>query len=97
MGNTGSMQSLSIEEMQSSLPNCINHQKYENQLRSIPPTIGQSSKDILKVLPGVICKEKPLRATNNGVILQAGGTISGRKLNNVCISTKYLNGQGSSF
>lgn len=85
MGNTGSMQSLSIEEMQSSLPNCINHQNYEHQLRSIPPAIGQSSKDILKVLPEVICKEKPLRSTNNGVILQAGGTISGRKLNNVCI------------
>lgn len=92
MGNTHSMNNLSLLEQKRYQTEFLRYSQipYESQYRPQNPNLNvnlhQYNKfkephqmpNPVKVLPNLTSEPK-LRTTNNGAILQSGGTISGRK------------------
>ena len=93
MGNTHSMNNLSMLDQKRYQTEFLRYSQipYESQYRPQNPNINvnhhqynkfkepQQMPNPVKVLPDVRFEPPKLRTTNNGAILQSGGTISGRK------------------
>lgn len=91
MGNTHSMNNLSMVEQKRYQTEFLRYSQipYESQYRPQHPNVNhhqynkfkepQQMPNPVKVLPDTKFEPAKLRSTNNGHILQSGGTISGRK------------------